>query len=87
MPKIDLSTPEKRQAYWTKVASNQLLGKKIVAVRYMSKMEQEAIGWDGRCVVLLLDDGNLLWPSMDEEGNGPAVFFTNNQKQPVLPVL
>jgi hypothetical protein len=58
--KIDLSDPVQREAYWTEVASKQLLGRKIVAVRYMSLEESEEIGWDGaRCIVIQLDDRQI----------------------------
>jgi hypothetical protein len=84
----NLQDPKERIKYWTKVASDQLLEKKIVAVRYMTKEEATTVcGWEARPVVLQLDDGNLIYPSMDEEGNGPGVFFTNNPDHSILPVL
>jgi hypothetical protein len=86
--KIDLSDPIQREAYWTEVASKQLLGRKITAVRYMSPSESGALGWDGaRCVVFQLDDGNLIYPSQDDEGNGPGALFTNSKDNSILPVL
>jgi hypothetical protein len=86
--KVDLSDPVQREAYWTEVASKQLLGRKIVKVRYLSLEESEELGWDGtRCVVIQLDDGTLIFPSQDDEGNGPGVLFTNNKDNSVLPVL
>jgi hypothetical protein len=72
---------------WIDVAAEQLLGRKIVAVRYLLDEEIEALGWDRKCVVAQLDDGNLLFPSQDDEGNGPGAWFTNNEDQPVLPVI
>jgi len=86
--KVDLSDPVQREAYWTEVASKQLLGKKITAVRYLSLEESEELGWGGaRCVVIQLDDGNLIYPSQDDEGNGPGSWFSNNKDNSVLPVL
>lgn len=75
------------QARWVKVAQDQLLGRKIVAVRYLSDEERKILGWRGRSVVMQLDDGNLVFPSADDEGNGPGALFTNHKKEPVLPVL
>jgi hypothetical protein len=85
--KVDLSDPVQQEAYWTEVASKQLLGRKIVGVRYMSLEEMEACGWSERPIVFQLDDGNLIYPSMDDEGNGGGSLFTNNKNNSILPVL
>lgn len=73
--------------FWTGVAKEQLLGKKVVMVRYMSKEEAKGLGWYHRPVVIQLDDGNVIYPSHDDEGNDAGAMFTNNDDQPVLPVL
>ena len=73
--------------FWTTEAKKQLLGKKIVAVRYMTAKEQDELGWMSRAVVVELDDGNLIYPSRDDEGNDAGALFTNNKEQPCLPVL
>jgi hypothetical protein len=85
--KVDLSDPVQREAYWTEVASKQLLGKKIVCVRYLKQDETSELGWDARTVIIQLDDGNLIYPAQDDEGNGPGAWFTNDEKNPVLPLL
>ena len=72
---------------WTEIAKEQLLGKKIVGVRYLKPEETKNMAWRSRCVVIILDDGNMIYPSMDEEGNGPGVLFTNNKKEPTLPTI
>jgi hypothetical protein len=72
---------------WTEIAREQLLGKKIVGVRYMTKEEADQLGWDNRPIVLLLDDGIAIYPSQDDEGNGPGALFTNNETNSVIPVL
>lgn len=72
---------------WTKIASDQLLGKKIVKVRYLTEAEMEAMGWYSRCVVMQLDDGNLIFPSRDDEGNDAGSLFTNDKDNSVLPVI
>lgn len=76
-----------RDRFWLGVASKQLLGKRIVKVRYMSQEEVDELGWNSRPVVIQLDDGNLVWPSRDDEGNDAGSLFTNDDKQPCLPVL
>ena len=72
---------------WTKIAADQLVGRRIVLVRYMREKEAQEMGWGGRPIVLVLDDGNLIYPAMDDEGNDGGALFTNNEKQPVLPTL
>jgi hypothetical protein len=56
-----------------------LIGKKIMAIRPISKKELEAEGWEqythtATCVILL-EGGTLLYPSQDDEGNGPGTLF------------
>lgn len=72
---------------WIKTAEKQLLGRKIVKVRYMSQEEADDMGWYKRPVVFQLDDGNVIYPSADDEGNDGGALFTNNNEDPVLPVL
>jgi len=52
-----------------------LEGRKIKAMRNMTKAELKREGWDGKCICLELDDGTILYPSRDEEGNGPGALF------------
>jgi hypothetical protein len=55
-----------------------ILNKKIIAFRPMTKEEIKSEGWedDHRVAsVIVLDDGTKLYPSRDEEGNGPGTWF------------
>ena len=45
------------------------------------------LGWYSRCVVMILDNGTVVYPSQDDEGNGAGSLFTNDYKNPVLPVI
>lgn len=72
---------------WTKAAITHLVGKKIVAARYLTRKEADELGWFRRTIVLELDDGNLIYPSMDDEGNDGGALFTNNPKLSVFPVI
>lgn len=85
--KFDLDDAKQREAYWTTLAANQLLGKKIVRVRYLSEAEANEMGWSSRPVVLQLDDGNIIYAAADDEGNDGGALFTNNEKVSILPVL
>jgi hypothetical protein len=73
--------------FWTDIAKQQLLNRKIVDVRYLSEEEAENLGWTQRSVVMVLDDGNMIYPSSDDEGNDAGALFTCNADQPTLPVL
>ena len=80
-------TEKESEAFWTQEARRQLLGRKIVGVRYMGRKEADDIGFIQRPVLLELDDGNLVYPSRDDEGNDAGALFTNDQKSGTLPVL
>jgi len=56
-------------------ANSVLVGKKIKQVRYASQEELEDMMWDDDLFVVELEDGTLLFPSRDHEGNGPGVMF------------
>jgi len=60
---------------WTKYANEHLAGRTIVKARYMTSEELELIGWYRRCIVLELDNGTLIYPSRDDEGNGAGALF------------
>jgi hypothetical protein len=53
----------------------------------MTKEEMEGLGWYNRPVVMVLDDGNIIYPSADDEGNNGGALFTTNDANPCLPVL
>ena len=72
---------------WCDVAKTMLLNRKIVGVRYLLDEEMELLGWDERSIVLILDDGNMIFPSSDDEGNRAGALFTNDPKHPTLPTL
>lgn len=72
---------------WTLIAREQLLGKKIVAVRYMSPEEAERMGWSARPLVFMLDDRTVIYAAADDEGNDGGALFTSNEAEPILPVL
>ena len=72
--------PEKKQTTeerWTIYAEEHLVGRKIIETRYLTKEEAVGLGWHRRALVLILDDGTLIFPSKDDEGNGPGALFGN----------
>ncbi len=72
---------------WEKIASDQLVGRKIVAVRYMTDEEATDFDWYDRPLVVALDNGLQFFASSDDEGNSAGSLFTSNDKQPTLPVI
>lgn len=56
-----------------------LVGRTIKAVREMTETEVENMGWyqggGSVPVVFTLDDGSLMVPSQDPEGNGPGHIY------------
>jgi hypothetical protein len=56
--------------------ADEIIGQKIIDVRPMTEEELDHEGWDDRNVtVIVLEDGTLLYPSKDEEGNGAGELF------------
>jgi len=66
--------------FWSEKAHKELTGKKIVRARYLSKEEMQALGWTKSVLVLTLEDGTLLFPSMDDEGNNGGALFGQGPK-------
>ena len=63
---------------WKNRLSPQILGQRIVRVRYMTKTEAEDFGWYKRPLMMMLDNGTWLIPQQDDEGNdGGALRLLN----------
>jgi hypothetical protein len=77
----------KRNAEWTRRVRKLLLNKKIVAVHFMTVTEQKECGWDEGAVLFQLSTGEWVYPSRDDEGNGPGSLFTTSTELPIIPVL
>ena len=56
-------------------AQEHLLGKTIVAIRYLTQEEADGLGWYEKSLVLVLNDGSYIFPSQDDEGNGAGALF------------
>lgn len=74
-------------ARWETAARKVLLNRKIVGVRYMTREEADDHGWPTRAVVFKLDNGTLIYPSSDDEGNSAGSMFTTDPEEQTLPVL
>jgi len=72
---------------WTKDVSQLLVGRTIKKVRYMDAKEVDELGWMRKAVVIELDNGLLLYPSADDEGNDAGAIFTTDKKLSTIPVI
>jgi hypothetical protein len=64
------------------MADNLFVGKRVVEFMSMTKLEEE--GWNSyrpndRIPAIAFDDGSKIYPSMDDEGNGPGAPFGVDQ--------
>lgn len=72
-----------------KAENDPLVGRTVIEVRPMNMAEIEREGWEhhrGQIpTALVFDDGSVIYPSRDEEGNGPgALFGTDSQKRTII---
>jgi len=56
-----------------------VVGQKITSIRHMTKEELVDEGWElckqMSTVAIVLSNGTIIYPSADDEGNGPGVLF------------
>ena len=81
-------TEKELQEMWLedlKTFSNLLVGRKIVGIRVMTEKEAKDFYWYKRPFVLELDNGTVLVPQSDDEGNdGGAVLILGKDVEKVL---
>jgi len=61
-------------AQWTQKLK-PLVRRTIVGIRYLGAAEISRLGIDHQPVCIQLDDGALLWPMADDEGNDAGTLF------------
>ena len=64
-----------------------LVGCKIIKVDYMTSKECEDLNWYKRPIQIHLDNGAILSPQMDDEGNDGGALATTFEKLPLIPTL
>lgn len=52
-----------------------LIGKKIVDIVQITKEEMDDLGWYGRAMKIVLENGTVIIASSDEEGNDSGSFY------------
>lgn len=79
--------PKDYRKEWNDRAKKLLVGKKIVKVGYLLKEETEGLGWMHSSLAIELDDGTVIWPSRDDEGNDAGALFTTSDDLQTIPVI
>ena len=89
MPKKALSemSKEERTKHWEGLVASKLVGRKIVSVRYWTQTEVDLQDWHQRPVQIELDNGYVLIPMRDDEGNDGGSIGTNIEGLNTIPVL
>jgi hypothetical protein len=72
---------------WTQDANKRFVGKKITAVRWMTDGEAERSDWNHRPIILMLDDGEYIFPMQDDEGNNGGALADSIDSMETWPVL
>jgi hypothetical protein len=73
---------------WTEYAKKYLVGRTITKVHYLSEDECDEMDWRKRPLLIVLDNGTMLFPSQDDEGNdGGALFGQAGKVELTFPVL
>ena len=76
------------QELWEEKARKLFEGKKIVSVRYMTEQEAEENDIEARPLCFKLDDGTIVIPLSDDEGNNGGAFQLIKKDQTyLLPVM
>ena len=75
------------EEYWTDLTAKHLVGKKIVKVEYFPKDMMEDMMWNSRPIAIHLEDGNIITPQMDDEGNDGGAMLTTFEDLGTIPVI
>ena len=73
--------------YWTDKVDDFLVGRTIVKVEYLPEKEVEEWLWSSTPIAIHLNDGGILIPSMDDEGNDGGAILTNYKELLTIPVI
>ena len=86
----ELSGNDRKEALktiWGEEAAKYIRGRRIIEVRYMTEKEVEDLGFRRAGIVLILDNGHFIFPSMDDEGNDCGALFTTFSEMHTVPVI
>lgn len=79
----------KYQSEWEGKARKALLGKKVIAVRYLTKQEmaESFPDWYSVPLAIFFDDGTWIIPQRDDEGNDGGALACSSDQCPTIPVF
>jgi hypothetical protein len=81
-------TKSEIETRWTNEATKALVGRKIVAVEYLSRENCDILEWWESGLVLILDDGSNVLVQADDEGNGPgALSIASDKGEFLIPTI
>lgn len=66
---------EEMLKHWNDYAREHLVGRTIRAASYMSSQEQDSQDWNASALVIELDNGTIIYPMADDEGNAPGALI------------
>ena len=76
---------------WKHRLAPEILGQRIVRLRYMTKTEAKGFGWYNCPLMMQLENGTWLIPSKDDEMNDGGAISLNNKdrelKETLAPVI
>ena len=72
---------------WGEEARKELVGRTIIGVRYTTAAEEEELMWYDSGIVLILDNGHLIYPSADDEGNHAGAMHTTFKQLRCIPTI
>ena len=75
-----------KDKYWQNLVNKHLVGRKIVIVEWLSPKETKRLfGWSFQPCEIHLDNGTVLTPSADDDGNESGSIFTTITELGVIP--
>jgi hypothetical protein len=86
---INLNKLDEMTKHWTNVATKLLRGRTIVQVRYVTNEEIQDTYFAKRGLQIVLDNGTILYPMQDDEGNdfGAVHYQLKDGTDLILPTL
>jgi hypothetical protein len=84
LKKTKQKSPEQ---FWTELIAENLVGRKITKVEYMTEIEMQDSMWYNRPIAIQLDNQYWLIPMMDDEGNDGGAMSTTFKNLPTIPVI
>ena len=81
------SSNDEMAKLWENKSTAYLVGKTIVAVRYLSTEEQCSMGWQNKSLVIFFNDDSYIFPSADNEGNNAGALFTSFKGLEEIPTI